>query len=96
MTLHISIQLSCQFPQILHAVPYKIITVKPGHHKSCAIWVQESLLVQKMSRELLLSTLTSLQGHLEGGNSFLYHIVTGDETSVSFVDVETKKQSRQR
>jgi hypothetical protein len=31
----------------------------------------------------------------KGGDEFLNHIVTGDETRVSFVNVETKEQSKQ-
>jgi hypothetical protein len=38
-----------------------------------------------------------LEGYHKDGNEFLTHIiqVTGDETGVSFVNVETKEQSKQ-
>jgi hypothetical protein len=33
--------------------------------------------------------------NVENGHEFLYHIVTGEETLVSFVNVQTKEQSKQ-
>jgi hypothetical protein len=43
------------------------------------------------------SALTFLEQHLKDGNEFLNHIVrvTGDETWFSFMNVETKDQSKQ-
>jgi hypothetical protein len=45
----------------------------------------------------MASTLTSLERYHKKGDEFLSHIirVTGDETWVSFVTVETKEQSKQ-
>jgi hypothetical protein len=37
--------------------------------------------------------LTFLDWHQKDGNEFLNHIVTDEETCVSFVSVETKEQS---
>jgi hypothetical protein len=39
------------------------------------------------------SALTFLERYHKDGDEFLNHIVTGDETRVSFVNVETKEQS---
>jgi len=41
------------------------------------------------------SALTFLQHYWEEGDEFLDRIVTGDETSVQFVNAETKGQSKQ-
>jgi hypothetical protein len=45
----------------------------------------------------MASALTFLELHQKDGNDFLNHIiqVTGYETVVSFVNVETKEQSKQ-
>jgi hypothetical protein len=45
----------------------------------------------------MASTLTFLERYYKGGEEFLNRIVrvTGDETWVSFGDVETKEQSKQ-
>jgi hypothetical protein len=45
----------------------------------------------------MASTLIFLERYHKDGNEFLIHIiqVTGDETWVSFVNVETKDQSKQ-
>jgi hypothetical protein len=45
----------------------------------------------------MASALTSLEQYHKDGSEFLNHIVrvTGDETWVSFVNVETKEQSKQ-
>jgi hypothetical protein len=43
----------------------------------------------------MASTLTFSEQYHKDGDKFLSHIVTGDETWVSFVNVETKEQSKQ-
>jgi hypothetical protein len=43
----------------------------------------------------MASALTSLERYHQDGNKFLNRIITGDETWVSFVNVETKEQSKQ-
>jgi hypothetical protein len=71
-------ELSCEFPQISHAVLYEISTVRLGYHKLCATWASAS---------------TFLEQYHKDGDEFLNHIiqVTDDETWVSFVNVETKE-----
>jgi hypothetical protein len=88
--------LLCEFPQISRTVLYEIITVRPSYHKFCARWDPKMLTgAHKMQR--MASALTFLGRYHKDGDRFLNHIVqlTGDETSVSFVDVETKEQSKQ-
>jgi hypothetical protein len=46
----------------------------------------------KMQRMAL--ALTSLERYHKDGDEFLSHIITGDETWVSFVTVGTKEQSK--
>jgi hypothetical protein len=85
----------CGFPQISLSVLYEIITVRLGCHKFCARWVQKILTyVHKMQRMAL--ALIFLECYHKDGHEFLNHIirVTGDETWVSFVNVETKEQSK--
>jgi hypothetical protein len=51
----------------------------------------------EQNTEWLPSALTLLERYHKDGNKFLNNIiqVTGGETSVSFVNVETKEQSKQ-
>jgi hypothetical protein len=46
----------------------------------------------------MASALTFLRRYHKDGDEFLNHIVriTGDKTKISFVNVETKEQSKQR
>jgi oligoribonuclease (3'-5' exoribonuclease) len=37
-------ELLCEFPQISHTVPYKIITVRLGCDKFCARWIPKMLM----------------------------------------------------
>jgi hypothetical protein len=75
----------------------EIITVRLGyHHKFCTRWVPKVLMcAHEMHR--IAPALTFLEQYHKDGNEFLSHIiwVTGDETWVSFVNVETKEQSKQ-
>jgi hypothetical protein len=90
-------ELSCEFPQISRTVLYDIIRVKLGCHKFCTRWVPKMLTgMHKTQRMALALTLTFLEHYHEDGDEFLNHIVrvTGDETWVSFVNVETKGQSK--
>jgi hypothetical protein len=89
-------QTLCEFPQISHTVLYEIISVRLGYHKFCTRWVPKMLTgMHKMQRMAL--ALTFLEQYHKDGNEFLSHIVwvTGDEIWVSFVNVETKEQSKQ-
>jgi len=68
---------------------YEIVIKKLGYHKFCARWVPKMLTgVYKTQR--MGSALTFLQRYHDEGDEFLDKIVTGDETWVRFVNVETK------
>jgi hypothetical protein len=75
-------ELSYEFPQISHTVLYEFITsfVQDGFRKC--------LLVPTKHRESLWFLL---EQYHKDSDEFLSHIVTGDETWVLFVTVETKE-----
>jgi hypothetical protein len=79
---------SCEFPQISYTVLYEIITVGLCYHKFCATWVPKMLTGAH-------KTLWFLERYDKDGDEFLSHIVrvTGDETWVLYLNVETKEQS---
>jgi hypothetical protein len=89
-------EVSFEFPQISRTVPYKIIKVRLGYHMFCAGWIPKMFTdMHKMQR--MTSTSTFLEQYHNDNDEFLNHIVqvTGDETWVSFVNVESKEQSKQ-
>jgi hypothetical protein len=84
-----------EFPQISHIVLYEIIIIRLGYHKFCTRRVPKAFTgAHKMQRIAL--ALTFLEQYHKDGDGFLNHIipVTGDETCVSFVNAETKEQSK--
>jgi hypothetical protein len=89
-------ELSCEFPHISRAILYEIITIRLGYHKFCPTWVPKMITgVHKKQR--MDAALPFLERYHKDGDEFLNHIVrvTGDETWVSFVNVEIKGQSKQ-
>jgi hypothetical protein len=86
----------CEFPQISHTLLYEIITVRLDYHKFCTRWVPKMLTDAHKSQRVALA-LTFLQWDHKAGDEFLSYIiwVAVDETWVSFVNVETKEQSKQ-
>jgi hypothetical protein len=88
-------ELSCEFPQISHTLLYEIITVRLGYHKICARWAPK-MLTGAHKTQRMASALTLLERYHKHGSEFLNHIirVKDDETWVSFVNVETKEQSK--
>jgi hypothetical protein len=89
-------ELSCEFPQISRTLLHKIITARLVYHKFCARWVPK-MLMGAHKKQRMVSALTLLERYYKNGDEFLNHIVwvTGDETWVSSVNVETKEQSKQ-
>lgn len=86
--------LSDCFPQISRSLVHNIVTEKLGYHKFCARWVPKLLSdAHKMKR--MGAALTFLERYDEEGDKLLDQIVTGDETWVSYVNVEQKAQSRE-
>jgi hypothetical protein len=69
---------------------------KLGYHKFCARWVLKMIRGAHKTQRMV-SASTFLEQYHKDGDEFLSHIVqvTGDETWVSFVDVETKEQLNQ-
>jgi hypothetical protein len=84
--------------QISRTVLYEIITVRLSyHHKLCARWVLKMLTGAHKTQRMASYLVVFLERYLEDDDENLNHIVrvTGDETWVSFVNVETKEQSKQ-
>jgi hypothetical protein len=89
-------KLSCEFPQVSHTLLHVVITVRLGYHKFCAKWVPK-MLTGAHKTQRMASALTFLERYHRDGDGFLSHIiirVTSDETWVSFVNIETKEQSK--
>jgi hypothetical protein len=89
-------ELSREFPRISRTLLCEISTVRLGCHKLCTRWVLKVLTgAHKMQR--MASALNFLEQYHKDGDEFLNHIiqVTDDETWVSFVNAETKEQSKQ-
>jgi hypothetical protein len=91
-------EFSCEFPQLSHTLLYKIITVRLGYNKFCTRSVPKILTgLRKTQRMGLALALTFLEQYHKDDVEFLSHFtrVTGDETWISFVNVETKEQLKQ-
>ncbi|GFV05780.1 histone-lysine N-methyltransferase SETMAR [Trichonephila clavipes] len=85
-------QLSEHFPNISRTVLYETVTGKLGYWKFCARWVPKMLTeIHKTSR--MSAALEFLSRYHTDGEDFLNRMVTGDETWVAHVNVETKQQS---
>lgn len=87
-------ELSECFPQISRTVIYEIVSQKQGYHKYCARWVPKPLTdAHKMNGQG--AVLTFFTRYNEEGDAIFDHIVTGDKTWVSYVNVEQKNQTRE-
>jgi hypothetical protein len=89
------LEFACEFSQILCTALYEIIIVRLCYHKFCARWVLKMFVdAHKMQR--MASALTFLVRYHKHDDEFLSHTVwvTGNETWASFVNVETKEQSK--
>jgi hypothetical protein len=86
-------ELLCEYPQISHTVLYEIITVRLGCHKFCATWVPKILADVHKVQRMASAFVDFLERYHKDGDELLSHImcITGDETGVSFVNVETKE-----
>jgi hypothetical protein len=89
-------ELSCEFLQISRTVLCEIITVRLGYHKFCPRWVPRILTGAHKSQKMASAFVDFLEKYHKDGDKFLNHILraTGDQTWVSFVNVETKQQSK--
>jgi hypothetical protein len=86
-------ELLCEFPQISSTLLHEIITVRLGYHKFFTRRVPKMLSGAHKMQGMALALTFLERYHKEG--EFLNHIVTGGETWVSFMNVETKEQSKQ-
>jgi histone-lysine N-methyltransferase SETMAR len=84
--------LSSEFPQISRTVLYEIVAVQLNFRKLCSRWVPK-MLSDEHKEKRLASALTFLTRYNEEGDESLSRIVTGDETWVSHVTPESKRQS---
>jgi hypothetical protein len=69
---------------------YEIIAVMLGYHKFCARWVPKILTGAHKTQRIGSAFVDLLEEYRKDGVR-----VTSDETSVSFVNVETKELSKQ-
>jgi len=87
-------ELSLKFPQVSRSVIYDIVSEKLGSKKLCARWVPK-MLTDEHKQKHLAAAHQFLQRHqIEGDQSF-DHIITGDETWISYTNIESKRQSTQ-
>jgi hypothetical protein len=92
--VHHNSELPCEFPQISCTLLYEIITVKLGF---CATWIPKMLTGAHKTQRMDLALVFFSERYRKDGYEFLDQIVrvAGGETWVSFVNVETKEQSKQ-
>jgi hypothetical protein len=68
------LDLSCEFPQILHIIMYENISVRLVYHKFCSKWVMKVLTdAHKMQR--MASVLTLLEQYHKDDDEYLNHII---------------------
>lgn len=84
--------LSLQFPQVSRSVLYKIVSEKLNFKKLCSRWVPR-LLTEDHKVKRFATSLDFLTRYDEEGDDMLSQIVTGDETWVSHITPENKRQS---
>jgi hypothetical protein len=80
-----------------HALSSIRLSVMTGHHKFCTLWILKMLTGVHKTQRMALALTFFLERYHKDGNEFLSHSiqVTGDETCISFVNVEIKQQSKQ-
>jgi [histone H3]-lysine36 N-dimethyltransferase SETMAR len=86
--------LSVEFSEVSRSVIYDIVTRNLGYKKLCSRWVPK-MLTDEHKQKRLASAQKFLQRYRNEGDEFLGHIVTGDETWISYTNVESKQQSMQ-
>lgn len=87
-------ELSLQFPNVSRSVIYEIVTEKLGYKKLCARWVPK-MLTDAHKQKRLASAENFLHRFETQGDELFEHIITGDETWISYTNVESKQQSMQ-
>jgi len=83
-----------EFPTLGRTTVYKIVTESLGYHKLCARWVPK-MLTDQHKQQRMASARAFLDRYRQDGDDLFAHIVTGDETWVSYSNPERKTQSMQ-
>ncbi|XP_025412441.1 protein GVQW3-like [Sipha flava] len=83
--------LSDEFLNLRRTIVYKIVTEKLRHHKLCARWVAK-MLTDQHKKQRMSSGREFLNRYRQDRDYLFSHIVTGDETWVSYINPETKQQ----
>lgn len=86
--------LSIEFPEVSKTTLFRIVTDTLGYRKLCARWVPK-MLTSAHKDQRLKSARAFLDRFHREGDEFFSHIVTGDETWISYVNAESKQQSMQ-
>jgi transposase len=83
--------LTC-FPLISHALLYETVVERLHYHEIRARWVPTMRMDEqkRAARDIILNVPSAIQQHK--AQKFLDHCVTGDETWISYSNVETRKQ----
>lgn len=84
--------LALEFPNVGRTTLHKIVSENLQFHKLCARWVPR-LLTEEHKMKRMACALDFLDRYHKEGDQFLENIVTGDETWVSHMTPESKRQS---
>lgn len=82
------------FPNVPRTTIYRIVTEHLGYHKLCARWVPK-MLTDQHKEQRMRSARQFLERYRQDGDDLFSHIVTGDETWISYTNAESKQQSMQ-
>ncbi|GFW56834.1 histone-lysine N-methyltransferase SETMAR [Trichonephila clavipes] len=84
--------LALEFPNVGRTTLHKVVSEKLKFRKLCACWVPR-LLTEEHKLKRIACALDFLDRYHKEGDQFLERIVTGDETWVSHITPESKRQS---
>ncbi|GFT94441.1 histone-lysine N-methyltransferase SETMAR [Trichonephila clavipes] len=84
--------LALEFPNVGRTTLHKVVSEKLKFRKLCARWVPR-LLTEEHKLKRMACALDFLDRYYKEGDQFLERIVTGDETWVSHITPESKRQS---
>ncbi|KAL4092199.1 hypothetical protein QTP88_026740 [Uroleucon formosanum] len=86
--------LADEFSNLGRTTVYTIVTEKLGYHKLCARWVPKMLTYQHKEQRMS-SGREFLNRYQQDGDDLFFHIVTSDETWISYINPKSKQQSMQ-
>lgn len=86
--------LANELPHVARTSIYRIVTEQLGYHKLCARWVPK-MLTDQHKEQRMCSGRKFLDRYRQDGDDLFSHIVTGDETWISYTNAESKQQSMQ-